>query len=192
MAEGEALPGRPGPDGPVAAIVVMGVAGCGKTAVGEGIAARLGWHFIEGDRLHPPENIAHMSSGQPLTDGLREGWLDAIGMAIAETLAGGRGVVAACSALKRKYRDRLRAFQPDILFVHLNIDRETAWQRVSSRKHHFMPASLVESQFAALEPPQDDEFAIVLNGLEPVDVLSAKAARLVEDHPRVLREAGNI
>ncbi|WP_442579723.1 gluconokinase [Mesorhizobium sp. ASY16-5R] len=175
MGKEEALPGRPGPDGPVAAIVVMGVAGCGKTVVGEVIAARLGWHFIEGDRLHPPENIAHMSSGRPLTDALREGWLDAIGASIAETLAGGHGAVAACSALKRKYRDRLRTFQPDILFVHLSIDRETAWQRVSSRKHHFMPASLVESQFAALEPPQDDEDAISLDGSEPVDSLAEQA-----------------
>ncbi|MFI0846354.1 gluconokinase [Mesorhizobium sp. IMUNJ 23232] len=170
----ENLPGRTGPDGPVAAIVVMGVTGCGKTAVGEAIARHLGWRFVEGDRLHPPENIAKMSSGQPLTDADRSGWLDAIGAAIAEGIADGGGVVVACSALKRKYRDRLRSFQPDILFVHLVIDRETAWQRVGSRKGHFMPASLVDSQFAALELPQADEFAINLNGLESVDELSAQ------------------
>ena len=174
MADLKNLPGRTGPDRPVAAIVVMGVTGCGKTAVGDAIAQRLGWRFVEGDRLHPPENVAKMASGQPLVDADREGWLDAIGAAIADGIRGGHGVVAACSALKRRYRDRLRSFEPDILFVYLSIDRETAWQRVSSRKGHFMPASLVDSQFAALEPPQADEFAMNLNGLEPVDVLSSQ------------------
>ncbi|MDQ6435534.1 gluconokinase [Mesorhizobium sp. LHD-90] len=171
--------GRTGPERRVAAIVVMGVSGCGKTLVGEAIAARLGWRFVEGDRLHPPENVAKMASGQPLDDADREGWLDAIGAAVAAGIADGNGVVAACSALKRKYRDRLRVFAPDILFVHLTIDRETAGQRVGSRKGHFMPASLVDSQFAALESPQGDEFAISLNGLEPVEVLAATAVERV-------------
>ncbi|MEQ1954122.1 gluconokinase [Mesorhizobium sp. CN2-181] len=169
------LPGRMGPKGPVAAIVVMGVTGCGKTVVGEAIARLLGWLFIEGDRLHPSENVSKMSRGEPLTDADREGWLNAIGAAIAGGTKDGNGVVAACSALKRQYRDRLRSFEPNILFVHLAIDRETAWERVSSRKDHFMPASLVDSQFAALEPPQADEFAMNLNGLETIDVLSTLA-----------------
>ena len=185
MADSRTVPGRTGPDGPVAAIVVMGVTGCGKTAVGEAIARRLGWLFVEGDRLHPVENVAKMSRGEPLTDADRAGWLDAIGAAIADGIAGGNGVVAACSALKRRYRDRLRSFEPNILFVHLAIDRETAWQRVSSRKGHFMPASLVDSQFAALEPPQADEFAMDLNGLLPVDELSVRAAEVV---PTALRQ----
>ena len=187
MAAHETLPGRIGPDRPVAAIVVMGVTGCGKTAVGEAIARRLGWRFVEGDRLHPAENVAKMSNGQPLTDADREGWLDAIGAAIASGTADGSGVVAACSALKRRYRDRLRSFQLDILFVHLSIDRETAWQRVSSRKGHFMPASLVDSQFADLEPPQADEFAINLNGLEPIDALSTQSVdRVLSDQRQPL------
>ena len=168
--------GRTGPDRPVAAIVVMGVTGCGKTVVGEAIAKHLGWRFVEGDRLHPAENVAKMSRAEPLADADREGWLDAIGAAIASGIADGNGVVAACSALKRRYRDRLRSFEPDILFVHLSIDRETAWQRVSSRKGHFMPASLVDSQFAALEPPQADEFAVTLDGTLPVDRLVEQAA----------------
>lgn len=179
MADSRNVPDRTGPDRPVAAIVVMGVTGCGKTAVGEAVARRLGWLFVEGDRLHPAENVAKMSRGEPLVDEDREGWLDAIGAAIASGIADGSGVVAACSALKRRYRDRLRSFEPDILFVHLAIDRETAWQRVSNRKGHFMPASLVDSQFAALEPPQADELAVKLNGLLPVDELSAQAVELV-------------
>ncbi|RUU80072.1 gluconokinase, partial [Mesorhizobium sp. M7A.T.Ca.TU.009.01.3.1] len=93
--------------GSVPAIVVMGVAGCGKSAVGIGLAAALGVAFIEGDKLHPPENVARMASGEPLTDQLREGWLNAIGERIAESVGSGQGVIAACSALKRSYRDRL-------------------------------------------------------------------------------------
>ena len=146
------------------AIVVMGVAGCGKTAVGQALATALGADFIEGDRLHPPENVARMARGEPLTDALREGWLDAIGTRVAASVADGRKVVAACSALKRSYRDRLRGFCPDIVFVYLKIDGETAWRRVASRKGHFMPASLVDSQFAALEEPVTGERAVTVDG----------------------------
>ncbi|MBZ9848770.1 gluconokinase [Mesorhizobium sp. CA14] len=150
------------------AIVVMGVAGCGKTAVGEALAEALGADFIEGDRLHPPENVARMARGEPLTDALRAGWLDAIGERIAASLAGGRKPVAACSALKRSYRDRLSRFCPDMAFLYLKIDRETAWRRVANRKGHFMPASLVDSQFATLEEPAADEQAVTVDGTRSV------------------------
>ncbi|SFO31434.1 gluconokinase [Mesorhizobium sp. NFR06] len=150
------------------AIVVMGVAGCGKTALGEALAKTLGADFIEGDRLHPPENVARMASGEPLTDALRAGWLDAIGERIATSVAGDRKAVAACSALKRGYRDRLSRFCPDIVFLYLKIDRETAWQRVANRKGHFMPASLVDSQFATLEEPAADERAVTIDGTRSV------------------------
>jgi len=150
------------------AIVVMGVAGCGKTAVGEAFAKALGADFIEGDRLHPPENVARMARGEPLTDALREGWLDAIGERIATSVAGKRKAVAACSALKRSYRDRLSRFCPDIVFLYLKIDRETAWRRVANRKGHFMPASLVDSQFATLEEPAADERAVTVDGTRSV------------------------
>ncbi|MFK0691441.1 gluconokinase [Mesorhizobium sp. IMUNJ 23033] len=149
---------------PSLVIVVMGVAGCGKSAVGEALAEALGAGFVEGDRLHPPENVARMASGEPLTDALRAGWLDAIGQRIAASVAGGQSVVAACSALKRSYRDRLRGFCGDIVFVYLEIGRETARQRVGHRKGHFMPASLVDSQFAILEAPAPDEHALTLDG----------------------------
>ena len=150
------------------AIVVMGVAGCGKTAVGEALARALGADFIEGDQLHPPENVACMARGEPLTDALREGWLDAIGEHIASSVAGGRKAVAACSALKRAYRDRLSRFCPDTVFLYLKIDRETAWRRVANRKGHFMPASLVDSQFATLEEPAAEERAVTVDGTRGV------------------------
>ena len=150
------------------AIVVMGVAGCGKTAVGEALAMALDADFIEGDLLHPPENVARMARGEPLTDALRAGWLDAIGERIAASVAGKRKAVAACSALKRSYRDRLSRFCPDIVFLYLKIDRETAWRRVANRKGHFMPASLVDSQFATLEEPAADERAVTVDGTRSV------------------------
>lgn len=152
----------------VPAIVVMGVAGCGKTAVGEALATALGADFIEGDRLHPPENVARMARGEPLTDALREGWLDAIGERIATSVADGRKAVAACSALKRAYRDRLSRFCPGMVFLYLKVDRETAWRRVANRKGHFMPASLVDSQFATLEEPSADERAVMVDGTRSV------------------------
>ncbi|RWA71250.1 MAG: gluconokinase [Mesorhizobium sp.] len=146
----------------------MGVAGCGKTVVGEALAKELGAIFIEGDRLHPPENVARMARGEPLTDALREGWLDAIGERIAASIADGQKAVAACSALKRSYRDRLRGFCPGIVFLYLKIDRETAWRRVADRKGHFMPASLVDSQFATLEEPSLDELAVTVDATRTV------------------------
>lgn len=156
--------------------VVMGVAGCGKTAIGSGVATRLGCRFVEGDRFHPPENVARMASGEPLTDELRAGWLDKVGAEIAASMARGEGVIAACSALKRIYRDRLRGFAPGILFIYPEIDAETARQRVARRKGHFMPASLVDSQFSTLEPPEADEKALRLDGRLPVENLVEKAA----------------
>ena len=157
----------------------MGVAGCGKSAVGIALAAALGAVFIEGDRLHPPENVARMASGEPLTDQLRQGWLDAIGERIAALMGQGEGVVAACSALKRSYRERLSGFCPDVVFLYLEIYPATARQRVGNRKGHFMPASLVDSQFAILEPPAADERALTLDATRPVGDLVAEAARLI-------------
>lgn len=161
------------------AIVLMGVAGSGKSFTGEALAGRLGWRFIEGDALHPPANVARMASGQPLTDEDRQGWLDAIGQDIAGVVSRGEGVVATCSALKRIYRDRLRGWCDGILFVHLAIDKATARVRIGSRKGHFMPTSLVESQFATLEPPAADERALTLDGTLPLqEILQRVAATL--------------
>lgn len=167
-----------GPVRPALAIVVMGVAGCGKSLVGKALAVRLGAVFIEGDKLHPPENVARMARGEPLTDALREGWLDAIGQRIAASVASGEGVIAACSALKRSYRGRLRAFHKDIVFLYLEIDPATAKRRVGARQGHFMPASLVDSQFAILEPPAADERALTLDATRPIaDSVAAAVSR---------------
>jgi gluconokinase len=155
------------------AVVVMGVAGCGKTAVGMALAAAIGVRYIEGDRLHPPENVARMSRGEPLTDELRAGWLDAVGQSIRAAILGGEGAVAACSALKRIYRDRLRRSEPSIVFVHLAISREEAFRRVAGRRGHFMPASLVDNQFAILEPPAADENAFSISAERPIDEIVA-------------------
>ena len=157
----------------------MGVAGCGKSAVGKALAAAEGAVFVEGDRLHPPENVARMASGEPLTDQLREGWLDAIGERIADLAGSGQSVVAACSALKRRYRERLRGFRRDIVFVYLEIDPATAKRRVAARKGHFMPASLVESQFAILEPPGADEQALTVDATLPVAKVVTAVASLL-------------
>lgn len=162
-------------------VIVMGVTGCGKSAVGAALAARLGAVFIEGDALHPVENIAKMAAGTPLTDEDRAGWLDMIGQAVAAEIEPGRNVVATCSALKRSYRDRLRRFVPDLVFMHLVLSREESWRRVSNRPGHFMPASLVDSQFATLEPPADDEAALTLDATRPVDDLAVEATAFLRN-----------
>src|SRR5690606_4434997 len=144
-------------------IVVMGVSGSGKTVVGSALAEALGGRFVEGDRFHPPENISRMSAGLPLRDEDRWGWLDAIAVEIGEAERRGETLVVACSALKRVYRDRLRLASRRLRFVYLEIGREAAAARVEARKGHFMPASLADSQFAALEPPGPDEDALKLH-----------------------------
>lgn len=147
------------------AIVVMGVSGVGKTSVGERLAARLGVPFIEGDTLHPRSNVEKMSAGVPLTDDDRWPWLDAIGAAIERASAG--MVVVTCSALKRSYRRRLAATAGrPLVFLFLDASRETLAARLAARYGHFMPAALLDSQFAALEPPAADETAIRIS-VEP-------------------------
>lgn len=161
-------------------VVVMGVAGCGKSVVGSALAEALGARFVEGDRLHPLENVAKMSAGRPLDDSDRAGWLDAIGRAVSLEVAAGRPAVAACSALKRNYRDTLRAHVPSLVFVHLALDPGTARLRVLSRKSHFMPPSLVNSQFATLQSLQPDEAGITLDAMQPLHVVVDAAISFVK------------
>ncbi len=142
----------------------MGVAGSGKSTVARALADRLRAGFLEADLYHPPENIAAMSRGEPLDDGMRWGWLDAVGTAAAEA----RGtVVVACSALKRRYRDRLREKVGPMPIVHLAGDRALLARRMAERTGHFMPPSLLDSQFADLEPPGADEDAVALDVADP-------------------------
>jgi gluconokinase len=142
-------------------VVVMGVAGTGKTTVGRLVAEALGVPYAEGDDFHPPENIAKMSAGIPLDDADRGPWLDAIGT-WAHGRAGLGGVVSG-SALKRAYRDRLRAAAPGVVFLHLTGDRRLIGKRMTERTGHFMPPALLDSQFAALEPLEDDEAGVAVD-----------------------------
>lgn len=160
------------------AIVVMGVSGCGKTSVGEGLAAALGVTFIEGDSLHPPANIEKMSKGVPLTDDDRWPWLDAVGKRMADTLARGESVVVSCSALKKAYRDRLRAAAGGTLFfVFLKGSREILMQRMATRRGHFMPASLLDSQLATLEDPSGEPGVVTVDIDAPVEAIVEAARR---------------
>jgi gluconokinase len=154
---------------PIRAIVVMGPSGTGKSTLAQALAVSLGWRFIEGDDLHPPANVARMRSGQPLDDADRAPWLERIAGMLA-TPGDAAGVVATCSALKRRYRDLLRQRHPALLFVLPVLTREALAQRMAARSGHYMPASLLDSQLAALEPPQPDELALVIDGHEPVDL----------------------
>jgi gluconokinase len=161
-------------------IVLMGVCGSGKTTVGEGLAARLGVAFRDADEFHPHANVAKMSAGIPLTDEDRWPWLDAIGAALGDAAASGRNVVISCSALKRIYRDRLRtAAKGPVLFVFLDGAYETLKRRLVTRKGHFMPPSLLDSQLQILERPTPDELAIAVDIEPPVeDVVAAVLAAL--------------
>ncbi|MFE2878146.1 gluconokinase [Streptomyces roseus] len=143
-------------------LVVMGVAGTGKTTVGRLLADELGLPYVEGDAFHPAANVAKMSAGIPLDDADRWPWLDAIAAWLGARPAG-QGAVLASSALKRAYRDRLRSAAPDAVFVHLAGDRALIERRMARRTGHFMPTTLLDSQFAALEPLQEDEPGVVVN-----------------------------
>src|SRR5690606_8586289 len=140
-------------------VVVIGVSGSGKSTVGQLLASRLDRPFIEGDSLHPPENVARMASGVPLTDADRLPWLEKIAETLSVSAADGREAVAACSALRVSYRDILRR-SGEVFFVHLNPDVETLRERLDSRVGHFMPASLLVSQLDTMERLQPDEHGV--------------------------------
>jgi len=145
------------------ALVVMGVSGAGKTTVGRRLAQALNAKFIDGDDLHTEAARAKMRAGTPLTDADRWPWLDRIAAALREGLQRGVATIVACSALKRAYRDRLRPqVGVGLRFLYLKADREMMRARVGGRRNHYMPASLVDSQFAALEPPDGEPDVIVL------------------------------
>ena len=141
-------------------IVVMGVSGSGKSTVGARLAEKLGVPFVDADDLHPITNVDKMSAGIPLTDDDRWPWLEKVGQAIAAASA--TGIVVACSALRRSYRDTIRAAAPDAQFVHLDGSRDLLASRLGSREGHFMPATLLDSQLEALEPLGDGERGLVI------------------------------
>ncbi len=158
-------------------IVVMGVSGCGKSSMGEALAHRLGLPFIEGDALHPPENVAKMASGTPLTDEDRWPWLARVGQALAAPKG---GAIASCSSLKRVYRDVLRREAGEnVIFVYLHGSRDLLLSRMQHRPGHFMPASLLDSQLATLEVPGPDENAIPVDCAEPLHPALERVAELI-------------
>ena len=158
-------------------LVIMGVSGSGKSTVAGILAGQLGWDLEEGDDLHPPENVAKMAAGHPLTDEDRWPWLDTIASWIIEhTMAGIPGIIT-CSALKKIYRDRLR--EKNVVFVFLSGSKEQIGRRLTTRMDHFMPPSLLDSQIATLEPPTPEENSIVIDvGRTPAEEAAEVVSRL--------------
>lgn len=152
---------------PQTVILVMGVAGAGKTSVARALAATLGWHFLDADDLHYPSNIEKMAAGIPLTDLDRAGWLDVLHARVGQAIAAKTPTVLACSALKQSYRDQIW-LGPEMQIVYLKLTREQARHRLQKRKEHFMPESLIESQFATLEEPPN---AVTVEATLPIDVI---------------------
>ena len=160
-------------------IVLMGVAGCGKSTVGDLLARRLGWPFRDADTFHPPANVAKMSAGLPLDDRDRAPWLAAIAAWIDARRAAGESAIVSCSALKRRYRDIIVGPRADVRLVHLAGSRQVIGGRLAERKGHFMPASLLASQFEALETPSPEERAIVVDvGAAPEEIVDQIIARI--------------
>ncbi|WES64058.1 gluconokinase [Microbacter sp. GSS18] len=166
----------PGP-----AVVVMGVSASGKSSVAAALAARLGVAWADADDLHPAANVRKMSSGIPLDDDDRRPWLAAVGARLADGAAAG-GIVMACSALKRVYRDQLRAECPATVFVHLDGPRALLAARAGAREDHFMPPALLDSQIATLEPLESAERGVVIDVEASVDDIAEDAARWVAEH----------
>jgi gluconokinase len=168
----------------------MGASGAGKTVIGRALAELLGWAFLDADDRHPPANVAKMEAGEPLTDSDRWPWLDVVGSELAAT----DGVVVACSALKRRYRDRLRSHAPDVFFACLSAAEPELARRIQARKNHYMPVSLLRSQLAALEPLAADENGVTVMSDKNVDeTVSAIVDALANDEassdPRAVRVA---
>ncbi len=160
-------------------LLVMGVSGAGKTTLAEALARRLGHAFIDADDLHPPANRAKMAAGEPLDDADRAPWLEAVAHVIAGWAATGQGGVIACSALKRAYRDRLRAADPGLVTIYLDVEEAELRRRLARRRGHFFPPELLASQLAVLEPPTRDEGVVSVSGeLTLVDAAEEIVRRL--------------
>jgi gluconokinase len=162
-------------------IVVMGVSGAGKTTVARGIAAAMGWDMAEGDSFHPEANVEKMAAGTPLDDDDRWPWLRAIGSWIGEQ--DGRSAVITCSALKRAYRDLLRDGRPSVRFCELDADESLIGPRITARAGHYMPASLLPSQLATLEPLEPDEPGVHVSVAGTPEDVVRDALRALDLHP---------
>lgn len=168
---------------PPSIFVVMGVSGCGKSTVGQKLAAALGVAFVEGDDFHPAANVAKMAAGIALNDADREGWLQTLAARIADAAACGQGLVLSCSALKRAYRDRLRLGSPQLRFIYLHGERDVLAKRMAARTRHYMPPSLLDSQLATLEPPGPGEGALTFGVEQPLDTTVAAILQFLSFGP---------
>lgn len=163
---------------PVRVVVLMGVSGSGKTTIGRALAQRLGWRFRDADDFHPPANVEKMRAGRPLDDHDRGPWLDRLNALLRHDLAKGHPVVLACSALKQHYRDRLSAKVPGTLYVHLSGSFELIAGRLHGRRHAYMPADLLRSQFETLEVPDEAlTMDVALTVEEIVEAIGGRVAR---------------
>lgn len=166
-----------------AIVVVMGVAGCGKTTIGRLLAERLGVAYAEADSFHSPANVTKMASEQALDDDDRNPWLATVADWISARVRAGEGGVVSCSALKYRYRNLLRQAHAEVWFLHLDADRDLIFRRVTGRSGHFMPVSLVDSQFQELEPLRPDEAGAVVDACAPTDdIVRTAVARLSGGH----------
>jgi len=160
-------------------VVVLGVSGSGKTTVGTLVAEELEVPFVDADDLHPASNVAKMAAGIPLDDDDRWPWLARVGEELSTARRTGSGLVIACSALKRSYRDRIRSLAPQTVFVHLDGERDVIAQRMAARCDHFMPASLLDSQLATLERLSTGESGLVVDIARPVAQVVGDVARRI-------------
>lgn len=154
-----------------APVVIMGVAGCGKSSFAAALSRVLGWQLIEGDEFHPSENVNKMRTGIALTDEDRAGWLDLLA---GELMHRGPYAVLTCSALKKAYRDRLRQSVPHLRFVHLDLTREQSIERVTQRPGHYFQPALVDSQFAALEKPVNEAGVLTVDATQSIEIIQAQ------------------
>lgn len=173
-------------------LVVMGVSGSGKTSVGRLLAGKLDWPFQEGDDLHPPDNVAKMRAGIPLDDADRAPWLARIAAWIDSQRAAHAPGIVACSALKRAYRDGLAEGRPEVWFLYLKVSRATALQRLARRQGHFMPVTLLDSQFDTLEEPGPDERVLTVEVDDKSPAEAAEAALRLLEGEAVSQTSDNI
>ncbi len=166
-------------------LVIMGVSGSGKTTIAKGLQKRLGWQYQEGDALHPPANVEKMKAGHPLIDEDRWPWLARIAQKIDEWRSQGISGIVTCSALKRSYRDVIIGKRPDVVLVFPKGSKSLIGERMARRHGHFMPASLLDSQFATLEEPSPDENPIIVD-------IDATPDRIVDEVVQRLRERGAV
>ncbi len=161
--------------------VLMGVSGSGKTTIAKGVAEREGWRMVEGDDFHPPANVAKMHAGIPLTDEDRWPWLHAIADEIDAIRTRGESAVVTSSALKRAYRDILIDHRPDVVLVYLKGSKDLIAKRIAARTGHFMPPSLLDSQFATLEEPGPDEHPVVVSIEPPPDAIIDDVVKMLKE-----------